>query len=161
MPAWTLDVSRDLGISLHILFCGSGARQGGSAQGFCPCGESLTSQQVLRPTPTWHPPREAAVQRDGEERAPGALGWPRVGVLEHPRPRKCESLPVSEQGLWDKHSPAHCSSKQRGASHPILMGSLDSKTALGSGREIAPTNPPQASVIPPGEQFFPPSFPGA
>lgn len=83
-----------------------------------------------------------------------------MGVLENLSPRK--SLHLTEQGLWDKHSPAHCFSKQPGVSHPFLMGSLlILKVALGSGLEIAPTNPPGASVIPSRKQLLPPSFPGA
>lgn len=71
-----------------------------------------------------------------------------------------KSLHLAEWGLGD--NTAHCLPKQCGISHPVLMGSvLILKVALGPGLERAPTNPPQASVIPLRKQLLPPIFPGA
>lgn len=147
MPAWTLDISSGYGISLHIFLRGSGAHRGGSDKGTtlwlfktlhtslaafprAPHMDFVHGEKVPSLTrfsvPTQLGTHRGKLRCRGIERKElTEPWWTRVGVLEHPSPRKRVSLRLSEQGLCDKHGPAHCFSKQRGGSHPsLLMGSL-------------------------------------
>lgn len=168
MPAWPLDISSGYGTSLYIFLCGCGARQGGSATKELHCASLIPCTHHSQPSPG-HCTRILSMGSKSHL-APGSLSQPKLaptkgsssaegwrgksfwGGLEHPTARKSPHL--AEQGLGITQPMWNISSCPDGL-YVIL------KVASGPGLERAPTNPPQASVIPSRKQLLPPIFPGA